>query len=243
MRQIVLDTETTGLDWRRGNRVVEIGAIELLERRRSGRFFHRYLNPQREFEQGASNVTGLDWAKLADEPTFDLVAAEFLAFIEGAELVIHNAEFDVGFLDAELRQWQPAHPGLRAICTVTDTLAIARERYPGQRNSLDALCKRLEVDNRHRQLHGARLDADLLVEVYLAMTAGQGDLVLMAEPTDANGRDGAKASFAALAVAGPRPRVQVLAEESRAHRARLEQIRGKASQCLWDAIATPLPAE
>ena len=242
MRQIVLDTETTGLDWKRGNRVVEIGAIELRERRRTGLVFHRYLNPQREFEQGASEVTGLSLERLADEPTFDRVAEEFLAFVAGAELVIHNAEFDVGFLDAELRAWQPEHPGLRSLCAVTDTLALARECYPGQRNSLDALCKRLGVDNRHRQLHGAMLDAELLAEVYLAMTSGQGDLGLSADAGDMGSRGTADHAFADAQRAGPLPRVQVADDEARAHLARLVQIRAKAGQCVWDALHPPVGA-
>ncbi len=240
MRQIVLDTETTGLEWKRGNRVVEIGAIELLERRRSGREFHRYLNPEREFEEGARRVTGLDAQRLADKPLFAAVAAEFLAFVEGADLVIHNAEFDVGFLDHELRLWQPGHPGLRAVCTVTDTLLLARERYPGQRNSLDALCKRLAVDNSQRQLHGALLDAELLLEVYLAMTAGQGDLALLAETTDAHAVAAASLALRATATHGPRPQVQVSAEESLAHTARLQQIRTRAGSCVWDALLPPI---
>jgi len=178
MRQVVLDTETTGLSWERGNRVVEIGCIELVERRPTGQRFQRYLNPRRELEPGAQEVTGLTLEFLSDKPEFAQVAAEFLDFIRGAELIIHNAEFDVGFLDYELGLLGPGFGRIRDHASVLDTLGLARERFPGQRNSLDALCRRLGVDNGHRKLHGALLDAELLADVYLAMTAGQGDLGL-----------------------------------------------------------------
>lgn len=178
MRQVVLDTETTGLAWDRGHRLVEIGCIELVERRPTGRRFQRYFNPGRELDIGAQEVTGLTLEFLADKPLFEQVVLEFLEFIRGAELIIHNAEFDVGFLDNELALVGPDHGRIRDHASVLDTLGLARERFPGQRNSLDALCRRLGVDNAHRKLHGALLDAELLTEVYLAMTAGQGDLLL-----------------------------------------------------------------
>lgn len=177
MRQIVLDTETTGLDPSRGHRLVEIGCIELIERRRSGREFQRYLNPERSMDFGALEVTGLTDEFLRDKALFRHVADEFLAFIDGAELIIHNAAFDLGFLNAELALLGGVGR-IQDRCEVLDTLAMARERYPGQKNSLDALCRRLQVDNGHRRLHGALLDANLLTDVYLAMTAGQGDLGL-----------------------------------------------------------------
>jgi DNA polymerase-3 subunit epsilon len=173
MRQIILDTETTGLSWEKGNRIVEIGCVEYLDRRPTGRTFHQYLNPEREMEPGAAEVTGLTLDFLSDKPLFAEIADDFLGFIEGAELVIHNAEFDVGFLNAELRRLDSLSPGIAVLCSVLDTLKLARELYPGQRNSLDALCKRLGVDNGHRQRHGALLDAELLADVYLAMTSGQ----------------------------------------------------------------------
>ena len=165
MRQVILDTETTGLSWERGNRVVEIGCVEFVERRPTGRTFHRYLKPDCEFEPGAQEVTGLTLEFLSDKPRFTEVVEEFLDFIDGAELVIHNAAFDVGFLDNELRLAGSHHGRLADRCAIEDSLRLARERYPGQRNSLDALCKRLGVDNAHRQLHGALLDAQLLAEV------------------------------------------------------------------------------
>lgn len=180
MRQVVLDTETTGLDAARGHRVIEIGCIELRERRRTGREFHRYLNPQREVDRGAAEVHGLTDEFLADKPLFAQVAADFLEFIDGAELIIHNAAFDLGFLDAELARL-PAGGRIAERCSVLDTLKLARERYPGQRNSLDALCKRLAIDNSQRDLHGALLDANLLAEVYLSMTAGQGEMSFESE--------------------------------------------------------------
>ncbi len=175
MRQILLDTETTGLD-ARSHRVIEIGCVELIERRPSGRVFHRYLNPQREVDRGAAEVHGLTDEFLADKPLFAQVVGEFLAFIDGAELIIHNAAFDIGFLDAELSRLGAEAGRIRDRCSVLDTLKLARERFPGQRNSLDALCKRLGVDNSGRDLHGALLDANLLAEVCLALTAGQGEM-------------------------------------------------------------------
>lgn len=178
MRQIVLDTETTGLEVERGHRVIEIGCVEIVARRPTGRHFHRYLNPQREIDEAATAVHGLTLAKLQREPTFEQVAAEFLAFIDGAELIIHNAAFDVGFLNAELGRLAGEVSRIDNTCRVLDTLALAREMHPGQRNSLDALCKRYGIDNSKRELHGALLDARILADVYLAMTGGQSALQL-----------------------------------------------------------------
>ncbi len=178
MRQIVLDTETTGLEPEQGHRIIEIGCVEVVNRRRSGRVFHRYLCPDREIDPGALQVHGLTAEFLAGQPRFAEIAGELLEFLRGAELIIHNAPFDVAFLDAELAKL-PASPGRIADhCAVLDTLQMARQMHPGQRNGLDALCKRYSVDNSHRELHGALLDADLLLEVYLAMTGGQGALTL-----------------------------------------------------------------
>lgn len=176
MRQIVIDTETTGLEVGKGHRIIEIGCIELAERRPTGRRFHRYLNPQRAIDEGARAVTGISDEFLLDKPLFADIAAELMEFIAGAELIIHNAAFDVAFLDAELALANLDHGRVLDHARVLDTLQLAREKYPGQKNSLDALCKRLSVDNAHRELHGALLDAELLADVYLAMTAGQGDL-------------------------------------------------------------------
>lgn len=230
MRQIVLDTETTGLEWKKGNRVVEIGCVELLERRPSGRTFHRYLNPEREFEQGAQEVTGLSLEFLADKPRFAEIADEFLAFIEGAELIIHNAAFDLGFLDAELARLE-GRGSILDRCTVEDTLLMARKRYPGQRNSLDALCKRLDVNNTQRTLHGALLDAQILTEVYLALTSGQGEIGFDADPQEAAST--APVAVALQAAGAPRPRVRVHADEADAHAARLQGLQKKAGRCPW----------
>ena len=238
MRQVVLDTETTGLSWERGHRVVEIGCIELLERRPTGRRFQRYLNPEREIDLGAQEVTGLTLEFLSDKPLFAQVAMEFLDFIRGAELLIHNADFDLGFLDNELAMLGEGYGRIRDHAAVLDTLALARERYPGQRNSLDALCRRVGVDNAHRTLHGALLDAELLAEVYLAMTAGQGDLGLSLAPAAAP----AIASGATLVAAGAlRHRVLLASDdELRAHEARLQKIAKKsASGALWSALEAP----
>jgi DNA polymerase-3 subunit epsilon len=233
MRQIVLDTETTGLSWERGNRVVEIGCVELIERRPTGRTFQRYLNPERDFEPGAQEVTGLSWEFLADKPKFADIADEFLAFIDGAELVIHNAAFDVGFLDHELSRLGPDYGRLHLRCRVEDSLALARQRYPGQRNSLDALCRRLGVDCSHRQLHGALLDAQLLTEAYLALTSGQTELGFASAASE-----GVQLSVAISAdlVHARRPRVAISSEEAAAHETRLQALRAKATVCIWDLI-------
>lgn len=234
MRQIVLDTETTGLSWEKGNRIVEIGCLELLERRPTGRHFHRYFNPEREMEPGAQEVTGLTLEFLRDKPLFASAVDEFLDFIRGAELVIHNASFDVGFLDHELSRLGPAYGRIEHHASVLDTLAMARERYPGQRNSLDALCKRLGVDNTHRKLHGALLDAELLAEVYLGMTSGQGDLGLAAADLPA----AARTDWAAPAAAGPRRVLRATEAEDAAHEARLDKIAARSG----GRLAWPRPA-
>lgn len=234
MRQVVLDTETTGLSWEKGNRVVEIGCIELVERRPTGRTFHRYLNPDREFEAGAQEVTGLTREFLADKPRFAEVVEEFLAFVDGAELVIHNAAFDLGFLDAELARCDARFGRLCERCGVEDSLLLARERFPGQRNSLDALCRRLGVDNSHRQLHGALLDAQLLAEVYLALTSGQGEIGF-------GGMELAPVAVEAVVAASdrPRPRIVAGADDLAAHEARLAKLRAKAGRALWDEAPEP----
>ncbi|GGD39299.1 DNA polymerase III subunit epsilon [Pseudoxanthomonas indica] len=239
MRQIILDTETTGLEWKKGNRVVEIGCVELLERRPTGRTYHQYIHPQREFEQGAAEVTGLSLDFLSDKPLFAQIADEFLAFIDGAELIIHNAAFDVGFLDYELSLLGERYGRLQDRVTVEDSLLMARQRFPGQRNSLDALCKRLGVDNTHRQLHGALLDAQLLCDVYLALTSGQSEIGFGS--LDEQGTAAAAAAsvnhFSQSLPTGPRVRVQPSDEELAAHAGRLEKLRKKAGgSTLWDQM-------
>jgi DNA polymerase III subunit epsilon len=180
MRQVVLDTETTGLEVEQQHRVIEIGCVELFNRRLTGKRFHQYLNPERDIDAGAQQVHGLTRERLAKEPKFSEIHVEFLEFIRDAELIIHNAPFDVAFLNAELARMETAQR-VADLCRVLDTLALARQMHPGQRNNLDALCKRYSVDNSHREYHGALLDARILAEVYLAMTGGQGSLTLSAE--------------------------------------------------------------
>jgi DNA polymerase-3 subunit epsilon len=222
MRQVVLDTETTGLSWEKGNRVVEIGCVELVERRATGRTFQRYLNPEREFEPGAQEVTGLTLDFLADKPRFEEVVDEFLAFIDGAELIIHNAAFDLGFLDYELSRIGPERGCIADRCRVEDSLLLARQRFPGQRNSLDALCRRLGVDNSHRQLHGALLDAQLLADAWLALTSGQCEIGFGGADAEAP-RAATPVALAAVPV-GARPRVVATGDEQAAHLARLEAL-------------------
>jgi DNA polymerase-3 subunit epsilon len=184
MRQVVLDTETTGLEPAAGHRIIEIGCVELVNRRPTSNRFHRYVNPEREVDRGALEVHGIENEFLATQPKFAEVAREFVEFVTGAELVIHNADFDVDFINHELRRLPDLPQQIRDCCGVLDTLALARRLHPGQRNSLDALAKRYNVDNSKRELHGALLDAQILAEIYLAMTGGQVSLSLESrEPT------------------------------------------------------------
>jgi DNA polymerase-3 subunit epsilon len=180
MRQVILDTETTGLEVEQQHRIIEIGCVELVNRRLTSRSFHRYLNPERDIDEGALEVHGLSREQLAKEARFADIHAEFLEFVRDAELIIHNAPFDVAFLNAELARIGAA-PAITEVCKILDTLPLARQMHPGQRNSLDALCKRYSVDNSRRDYHGALLDARLLAEVYLAMTGGQATFILSAE--------------------------------------------------------------
>ncbi|HET6632383.1 MAG TPA: DNA polymerase III subunit epsilon [Rhodanobacteraceae bacterium] len=234
-RLVVLDTETTGLDAARGHRIIEIGCVELIARRRTGRQWHRYLNPQRAIDAGARAVHGLGEHFLADKPLFADVVDELLAFIDGAELIIHNAAFDVGFIDAELARLGTQYGCVADRARILDTLPLARKTFPGQHNSLDALCKRLGVDNSARQSHGALLDAQLLADVYLAMTIGQGSLELaaVAAPAPVATRlDGEPAG---------RPRVQYAdAAEAAAHQAWLDRLdRDSGSGSLWRLLDAP----
>src|SRR6188768_3002290 len=240
MRQIVPDVETTGLEATAGHRIIEIGCVELLNRRPTGQKFHRYLNPEREIDTGALAVHGIDMAKLLQAPKFAEIAAELVAFIEGAELIIHNAPFDVGFLDAEFARL----PGLRAvaeICRVLDTLALARRLHPGQRNSLDALCKRYSVDNTRRELHGALLDAGILVDVYLAMTGGQSALALDTRSTEAAAAALAGSVASALRAPGITLSTPVATDdELRLHESLLDLIhKASGGKVLWRADSSP----
>jgi DNA polymerase-3 subunit epsilon len=178
MRQIVLDTETTGLETSQGHRIIEIGCVELFNRRLTGRHYHQYIKPEREIDAGAQAVHGISNAMLADKPVFARIADEFLQFIGDAELIIHNAAFDIGFLNYEMNMLRPGFGSISDRCHVIDTLLMARAKHPGQKNNLDALCKRYGVDNSQRELHGALLDAEILADVYLLMTGGQTALSL-----------------------------------------------------------------
>ena len=184
VRQIVLDTETTGLETSQGHRLIEIGCVEVVGRRLTGRHFHQYLNPEREIDSGAMEVHGITNAMVADKPLFAHVVNELLDFIRGAELIIHNAPFDLGFLNYELQLLNRGGERIETLCSIVDTLVMARQRHPGQKNNLDALCQRYGVDNSQRELHGALLDAEILADVYLAMTGGQTALALQGADSD-----------------------------------------------------------
>ena len=234
MRQIVLDTETTGLSTAQGHRIIEIGCVEIVNRRLTGREFHRFLNPDRDIDEGAERVHGISRASLETEPRFPEVVDELLEFVTGAELVIHNAEFDVGFLEHELTLMKHPNPAITEHASVLDTLALAREMHPGQRNSLDALCKRYEVDASKRDVHGALIDADLLARVYLAMTGGQTALSLDAEEK----RKVAETVSLESDRSGNTwdlPVVRASEAEAASHEAMLAKLRDEGA-CVWDAL-------
>jgi len=234
-RQIVLDTETTGLEYQQGHRIIEIGCVELLDRRLTGRHFHQYLNPGRAVDEGAVEVHGITSEFLVDKPAFAQIVDEFLDFVRGAELVIHNAPFDLGFLDNELALLGAQYGRILDHCTYTDTLALARARHPGQKNSLDALCKRYSVDNSQRELHGALLDAEILADVYLQMTGGQTALALGGDTEGGTQDFSGEIHVTRLPASRPPLRiVQPSTAELESHRQRIGAI-GKASggKCLW----------
>lgn len=227
MRQVVLDTETTGLEPKQGHRIIEIGALELIDRQLTGRQFHVYINPEREIDQGALEVHGITEDFLRDKPRFAEIADDLMSFADGAELVIHNAPFDIGFIDNELSLAGHEHASITAVATILDTLELARDLHPGQRNNLDALCKRYEVDNSSRTLHGALLDAEILAEVYLAMTGGQVDLGLSLETVTSAVEDDdglAHAEHPALFV------LKANEEELAQHEARMQAILKQSGQ-------------
>lgn len=231
MRQIVLDTETTGLDPRQGHRIIEIGCLELVNRRQTGNNYHVYINPEREIDQGAINVHGITNEFLADKPTFDKIFAEFVNYAKGAELIIHNAPFDVGFLNHEFKLFNNKSKPIDKICTIFDSLTYARKKHPGQRNSLDALCKRYFVDNSGREFHGALLDAQLLAEVYLAMTGGQASL--FAETVTASNEDQTDDAHQPIEREGELPIILATDDEKKAHDEMLQMIKKQSGQCVW----------
>jgi len=231
MRQIVLDTETTGLDPSEGHRVIEIGCVELVNRRATGNNFHQYLNPEREIDEAAAEVHGITIEMLQDKPVFATIADDFLDYVREAELIIHNAPFDVGFLNHELTRIGRA--SMESACTILDSLELARRLHPGQRNNLDALCKRYDIDNTSRQLHGALLDAEILADVYRAMTGGQTTLSLDDfQPQRAQERTGRRSQRT-----GERPALRIVranAQELRAHQRRLDTIdEACGGMCRW----------
>ena len=232
MRQIVLDTETTGLEPSQGHRIIEIGCVELVNRRLTGNNFHHYLQPDREIDAGAIEVHGITNEFLADKPRFADIAAEFVEYIRGAELVIHNAPFDVGFINHEFSLLEDNPGRVEGLCGVLDTLAMARNLHPGQKNNLDALCKRYGIDNTSRTLHGALLDAEILADVYLAMTGGQVSLSLGNE--DDTGAVNAGRIRRLPADRKPLPVIRATAEEQAEHQARLEAIdKASGGRCVW----------
>ncbi|MFY8349824.1 DNA polymerase III subunit epsilon [Pseudoalteromonas sp. SSM20] len=230
-RQIVLDTETTGIDPKQGHRIIEIGCVELVNRRLTGNNFHVYIDPERDIEDEAIFVHGITSDFLAGKPKFRDVAAEFLEYIKGAELVIHNAAFDVGFMDHEFALLRQNYPKTHDVCQVLDTLAMARDLHPGQKNNLDALCRRYDIDNSKRTLHGALLDSEILADVYLGMTGGQVSLNL----ANQEGQSGDNTK-GIRRLSPDRPRLNVVFadnEEQAAHIERLNLVNEKGGHCLW----------
>ncbi|QEY15047.1 DNA polymerase III subunit epsilon [Cellvibrio sp. KY-GH-1] len=235
MRQIVLDTETTGLETSQGHRIIEIGCVELVNRRLTGRHYHQYIKPEREIDAGAQAVHGISNAMLEDKPVFARIADEFLQFVGDAELIIHNAAFDIGFLNYELNMLRPGFGSLAERCHVIDTLLMARSKHPGQKNNLDALCKRYGVDNSQRELHGALLDAEILADVYLLMTGGQTALSLGGNQSkNDDGGDQAEEIRRVAPERKPLPIVMADADELAAHEQKLAAIaKASGNNCVW----------
>lgn len=230
-RQIILDTETTGINPLEGHRIVEIGCVEMFNRRLTGNNFHIYLNPDRVMDQEVINIHGITNEFVADKPRFRDIAQQFFDYIKGAELVIHNAAFDVGFINHEFGLLQPALAKVDTICAVLDTLAMARDLHPGQKNNLDALCRRYDVNNSHRTFHGALLDAEILADVYLAMTGGQVSLNLAAQ-TEGDQQQ-STLQQTGLIRRGALQIVRASASEIAAHEQRLDLVQKKGGSCLW----------
>jgi DNA polymerase III subunit epsilon len=232
MRQIVLDTETTGIGPEQGHRVIEIGCVELFDRKLTGNHYHVYLNPDREVDEGAFRVHGISTEFLKDKPRFSDIVQEFIDYVDGAELIIHNAPFDVGFLNAELKliKWKN---NLEKHCSILDTLVMVRNKHPGQRNSLDALCKRYDIDNSNRQLHGALLDSEILAFVYLAMTGGQTSL--FADASNSNNQEKKSIETSAHeALTGNTPIIRANELEQKEHNAFVEFLADRSGKNYWD---------
>ncbi|MGI1678122.1 MAG: DNA polymerase III subunit epsilon [Cellvibrionaceae bacterium] len=232
MRQIVLDTETTGLEPKQGHRIIEIGCVEVIDRKLTGNHYHQYIRPDRDIDEAAVEVHGITQEFLADKPLFEDIAKDFVEFVSGAELVIHNAPFDVGFIDAEFEKLSPKRKSVSTICTVLDTLVMARQKHPGQKNSLDALCKRYFVDNSQRDLHGALLDAEILADVYLMMTGGQTALSL---GSSQSGEQGGVSGIRRIdSNRSPLTVVMATDEEIAAHEEKLNAVdKASGGQSLW----------
>lgn len=238
MRQIVLDTETTGLETTQDHRIIEIGCVELVNRKLTGRHYHQYINPQRNVDEGAMQVHGISDEFLADKPLFEHIIDDFLAFVGDSELVIHNAPFDVGFIDHELSKLPEKPKSITDLCPVVDTLALARNKHPGQRNNLDALCKRYMVDNSQRDLHGALLDAEILADVYLAMTGGQVNLNINEQSATHKGSSSSASGIRRLdANRSALKVIKASDSELASHNKKLDSIKEASGHCVWQDIS------
>ena len=238
MRLIILDTETTGLEPKQGHRLIEVGALEMVNRRLTGKSFHEYVQPERDVPMEAQAVHGITEEFLADKALFSTIADQFIEFITGAELIIHNAPFDLGFLENELaiagKMTGKKYPKVSDICKITDSLKLARRKHPGQKNNLDALCRRYGIINTHRELHGALLDSEILADVYLMMTGGQTDLMWAAQATSATGDAVAPASRTVSLEGYELPVVMATDAEVAAHKTKLQTVaKASGDNCLW----------
>lgn len=234
MRQIILDTETTGINPQLGHRIIEIGCVEMIDRKLTGNHYHVYINPQRIVEEEAIGVHGITNEFLADKPLFKDIVQDFYEYVKGAELVIHNAPFDVGFINHEFSLLSPKLPFIEGSCGILDTLAMARKKHPGQKNSLDALCKRYGINNTHRELHGALLDAEILADVYLLLSGGQSILSLDKDGGDDNGRSELRK------ISSDRSKLKVVAassDELSEHDLYLEKMRKSSEEVLWEKLS------
>lgn len=234
MRQIVLDTETTGLETSQDHRIIEIGCVEMVNRKLTGRHYHQYINPQRKVDEGAMEVHGITDQFLEDKPLFDAIAPEFFEFVTGADLIIHNAPFDLGFINHETAKLPGNIAAIETGCKIIDTLALARQKHPGQKNNLDALCKRYGVDNSQRDLHGALLDAEILADVYLLMTGGQVNLNINDQSAADSGEINQASNIRRLPDSRPSLRVITANDHEIArHQAKLKSIEAASGNCIW----------